>query len=141
MPRQLSLADFDDKPMDGLQFARKVFRLFDQIKKSPNGISRLRRTSDRTAKKLMEELVPIAVFIQRRYTLGLRLKVRWLLGNQRHDATLECSGPYTDLGMSPKMIYLEVTSVRNDKEYLHRELLDSGGVSFGLGTEGVKRTV
>jgi len=93
----------------------------------------LRRRSDVTAKKLQEELFPITVFVQRRYDAGVRLKVRWLNGNQQHDAKVLCSGGYVDQELWPRYIFLEVTTVAHEKDYLRRELLDTKGGSFGVG--------
>lgn len=54
-------------------------------------------------------------------------------GNQQHDAKVLCSGGYVDEGFWPRRLFLEVTSVMHEKDYLRRELLDTEGRSFGVG--------
>jgi hypothetical protein len=127
----LTLSDFDGRLMDGFLFCKKVYEFFDQVQQAPGGVLRLRRRPSHGAeKKLLEELLPIARYVQQRYRVGLRLKVRCVGGNQQYDAELLCSGGYVDREFVPSRMFLEVTSVMHEKEHLRRELLDT---LFGVG--------
>lgn len=85
------------------------------------------------AKRMMEEILPLARYIQSTYSAGLRLKVRWRGGNQRYDALLHCSGGCVDHAGFPKQLYVEITTACHAKDYLVREELATKGGSFGPG--------
>jgi len=129
-PRLLDLSDFDGRLIDGLSFCRKVYRLFDQILEMPNGRSRLRMLKSKTEKRLVEELIPIARYIQHRYHEAYRIKIRWNSGSQRHDAMLFGSGEWVNHGLSSKRLAVEITLSMHPNEYLVRENVDTGGASF-----------
>lgn len=129
--RLLSLADFDGKTLDGLSFCRGAYRLFDQIRAMPDGPSRLRMLRTKTEKRLTEELLLIARYVQVKYHEAYRLKVRWESGSQQYDAVLFGSGIWVEKGISPKRLVLETTIATHKNEYLVRENVDRGGASFG----------
>lgn len=64
--------------LDGPNFCRKVYDLFNQTRAGPDGITRLRLRRTKQEKRLIEELIPIARYVQARYREGRRVKVRWL---------------------------------------------------------------
>jgi len=82
------LGDFDNHLMNGLDFCKKAYGLFEEIRRTPNGIERLRLRKGRLEKKLIEELLPIARYIQARYSHRRQIKVRWIDGKQNYDARL-----------------------------------------------------
>ncbi len=90
--KQLDLSTFDDQLLDGLDFCRNVYDLFDQIRNGPEGIARIRLRQAKMEKRLVEELIPIARYVQARYRKGRRIKVRWFGGSQLYDAILWSSG-------------------------------------------------
>ncbi len=132
MKRQLSLSTFDGQLLDGLDFCAKVYDLFDQVKKSPDGIARLRLRPTKTEKRLLEELIPIARYVQARYREGRRIKVRWLSGSQPFDAILWSSGDLVKHRMAPRKLLVEVTTSVHPNEHLARRLLHERGGSFGV---------
>ncbi len=91
----------------------------------------------KTEKRLVEELIPIARYIQYRYHEAYRLKVRWNAGSQRHDAVLLASGEWVNHGLAAKRLAVEVTMSVHQNEHLVRENVDKGGASFG--PENTKR--
>jgi hypothetical protein len=97
----------------------------------PNGKSRLRMLKSKTEKRLVEELIPIARYIQYRYHEAYRVKVRWNGGSQRHDAVLLGSGVWVNHGLAAKRLAVETTMSMHPNEYLVRENVDKGGASFG----------
>lgn len=132
-----SLSHIDGNLINGLQFCAQVYELFETIRATDDGRSRLRmRTSD-IEKKLVEELLPICKYVQTKYRAGRYISVRWINGNQQFDAEVRQSGSHVDLDQMPEVGYLEVTCVMHPNDYLVRELLDNGGVAFGV--EGVCR--
>ena len=135
--QQLSLSTFDDKLLDGLIFCRKVYDLFDQISSDPDGIAKLRLHKTKTEKRLIEELIPIARYVQARYQVGRRIKVRWLSGSQPYDAILWSSGGLVEHDMAPRKLFVEVTTSVHQNEYLTRQLLHKRGGSFGV--KGIAR--
>jgi hypothetical protein len=125
------LLQFDGILLDGLQFCSKVYGLFEKIKDSDDGPTRLRMRPSQVEKRLLEELLPICRYIQVNYTLGRYISVRWVNGNQSYDAELVQCGAY------PEASHVEVTCAMHPNEHLRRELLETKGVSFGL--EGIRR--
>lgn len=58
-----SLSQFDGELIDGLQFCAMTYALFEQIRNSENGRSRLRMRKSKVEKKLIEELLPICKYV------------------------------------------------------------------------------
>jgi hypothetical protein len=133
---RVDLSAFDGQLLDGLEFCRCVYDLFDLIQKAPDGIARLRQRQG-VEKKVVEELIPIARYIQARYREGRRLKVRWFGGSQPYDAVLWSSGKLVTHRMAPRRVLLEVTCSMHQNEYLARQLLQTRGGSFGV--KGISR--
>jgi hypothetical protein len=106
--------------------------VFEQVLREPEGKSRLRLRKSKTDKRLIEELLPLARYIQVHYRPGRRINVRWLSGSQPYDAILWSSGALVEHGYVPKRVFVEITrSVhRNDSD--SRRLLDLRGGSFGV---------
>ena len=135
--RHLDLSTFDGRLLNGLDFCRKVYDLFDKARGEPDGIAKLRLRSTKKEKRLIEELIPIARYVQSRYREGRRIKVRWLSGSQRYDAILLSSGGLVEHGVAPKKLFVEVTTSVHPNEYLTRRLLHERGGSFGV--KGISR--
>jgi hypothetical protein len=128
----VTLKDFDNHLMDGLDFCKKVYDSFEQIRRGIDGTKRLRLRRSQLEKKLIEELIPIARYVQARYSHGRRLKVRWLSGGQQYDARLLSSGALVDNGLVPKRQFLEVTTAVHEKDHYLRRLLDEQVPTFGV---------
>ena len=133
---RVDLSILDGQLLDGLDFCREVYDLFDRIQQAPDGVTRLRKRQG-TEKKLIEELIPIARYVQARYREGRRLKVRWLSGSQPYDAVLWSRGEIVTHRCAPRRVLLEVTSSMHENEYLARQLLMTKGGSFGV--KGISR--
>jgi hypothetical protein len=127
-----SLAQIDSNWLDGLDFCGKVYELFESIRATHDGRSRCRMRTSQVEKKLVEELLPICKYVQTMYRAGRYISVKWVNGNQQFDAEVRQSGAYVDLGRFPADAYLEVTCVVHPNDYLSRELIDGGGVAFGV---------
>jgi hypothetical protein len=130
--QQLSLSTFDGQLLDGLYFCGKVYDFFDQLSGGPDGIAKLRLRPTKNEKRLLEELIPIARYVQARYREGRRIKVRWLSGSQPYDAILWSSGGMVEHHMAPRKLLVEVTTSVHQNEYLARRLLHERGGSFGV---------
>lgn len=78
MPKKepLNLSTFDGTLLDGLDFCGKVYDLFDWMQGVPDGIGKLRLRPTKNEKRLVEELIPLARYVQARYREGRRIKVR-----------------------------------------------------------------
>jgi hypothetical protein len=133
---RVDLSTFDGQLLDGLDFCREVYDLFDHIQKQPDGVARLRKRAG-VEKKLIEELIPIARYVQARYREGRRLKVRWLSGSQSYDAELWSWGALVTHKCAPRKVLLEVTGSMHENEYLARQVLMTKGGSFGV--KGISR--
>jgi hypothetical protein len=143
--RLLDLEALDDRMLDGLEFCAKAFAAFDRMRGAPDGATALRMRRSRQAKRLVEEVLPIADYILARYRLGLRLKVRWLSGNQPFDARLVSHELRPGGTRIRRVQLLEVTRAVHPNEHLSREHVTLEGGSFGArGTQRdpkTKRTV
>lgn len=139
MPTQqlLDLSTFDGQLLDGLDFCRKVYDLFDQVMREPGGIAKIRLRQTKTVKRLVEELIPVASYVQARYRVGRRIKVRWFSGSQPYDAILWSSGSLVKKRVAPRKLFVEVTTSVHENDYLARRLLHECGGSFGV--KGISR--
>lgn len=89
---ELSLNTFNNRVMNGLVFCKKVYDLYEQIRKSPNGLEKLRLRRNKSEKKLIVELVPLAKYVQARYSCGRHIRIKWIDGSQEYDAIVWHSG-------------------------------------------------
>jgi hypothetical protein len=137
MPKAPSdLSTLDDKLLDGLDFCSKVYDLFDQVRAEPEGLAKLRLLATKREKRLLEELLPIAHYIQTRYRVGNRLKVRWMSGSQQYDAIVWSPWPMAKNTGVPRKMFLEVTTSIHKNAHLAHKLLHEQGGSFG--PKGIK---
>jgi len=127
----------DDRLLDGLEFCGKVYDLFEQILGLPDGKRRLRLRKTTTEKRLVEELLPLARYVQTRYQAGRRIKVRWFGGSQPYDAIIWSSGSLVHRGVAPRKVFLEITTAVHPNDHLLRKRLDEHGGSFGV--KGIRR--
>jgi len=127
-----TLADFDNHLMNGFEFCKKAYGLFEEVRRSPNGVKRLRLRKGKLEKKLIEELLPIARYIQARHSHGRQLKVRWRDGTQNYDARLLSSGALVDVHLVPKSQYVEVTTAVHENDHIARAIFNKTGRVFGV---------
>ena len=131
----------DGQLLDGLTFCSIAYDILEAIQSEPGGLEDLRLLRTPRAKRMVEEVLPIAAFIQSRYGPGLRMRVRWRGGNQGYDAILRCAGLKAERLRLPPVQHLEVTTAVHPNEYLVREHLHREGISFGpTGTTRDPRT-
>jgi hypothetical protein len=123
---------FDNHLMNGLLFCKRVYDLFANIRSSPEGIKGLRLRNGKIEKKLIEELIPIARYVQARYSHGRQLKVRWVDGCQHFDAKLLSAGPMADRRLVPKRQFIEVTTAVHEYDHFSRRLIDEQGGTFSV---------
>jgi hypothetical protein len=129
--KALDLSSLDGKLLDGLKFCIRVYDLFEQVRSEADGIEKLRLQSSKREKRLIEELIPITQYIQARYHLGNRFKLRWLSGSQPFDAIVWTPLRTVKYAGVPRKITLEVTSSRHEFTHLARKQLHETGGSFG----------
>jgi hypothetical protein len=110
---------------------------FDQVSSETDGTAKLRLRPTMTEKRLIEELIPIAWYVQARYRAGRRIKLRWFSGSQPYDAILWSSGGLVERDMAPRKVLVEVTTSVHQNEHLSRRLLHERGGSFGV--KGISR--
>jgi hypothetical protein len=79
----------------------------------------------------MEELIPIAHYVQVHYSEIRRIKVCWCSGSQPYDAKLSCSGHLVKGGFEPRDHIIEVTSSLPQNEHYQRRLLEEQGRHYG----------
>ncbi len=124
------LEPLDGKLLDGLSFCAVAYDILDGIQAEPGGLEEIRLLRTSRAKKMVEEILPIAAYVQARYGPGLELRVRWRGGSQQHDARLLCSGVKAEYLRMPAVQHLEITTAVHPNEYLVREHLHREGFSF-----------
>jgi hypothetical protein len=122
--------------MDGLKFSKKVYDIFEQIRKSSDGINKL-RLREGSEKKLIEELIPIARFIQARYNEARHLKVRWINGTQQFDALIQSTGALVENGFVPRNQYIEVTTAVHENGHILRRMIVEQRPVFSV--KGIKK--
>jgi hypothetical protein len=124
------LESIDGHILPGLEFCARVYSAFDAVRERPGGVEELRMLRTIRAKKIIEELLPLAALIQGRHGPGLRTRVKWLGGSQSYDAILHCSGSNTIHAGVPKRQYVEITTAVHGNDYLTREHLNQKGFAF-----------
>ncbi len=127
------LAIINNRALEGFNFCKKAYRVFSKIRYSPDGLRRIRIRDDSITKKLIEEVLPIARYVQAVYRPGRRIRIRWVEGNQNYDGVAYYSGDDVKKGLHPKKIYLEVTNAMHEKDHLYRKHLHEKGHVFGYG--------
>ena len=125
------LESIDGQRLDGLDFCRRAYAAFDEIRNGPNGIEELRLLTTRRSKRLVEEVLPLANYLQQRYSAGLRIQIRWRGGSQGYDAYLTCTGADIEGRGTPKRAFLEITTAVHPNSHLVREHLHKKGGAFG----------
>jgi hypothetical protein len=131
------LEALDGKLLDGLVFCIRAYELLEQIQAEPGGMEELRLITTKRSKRMVEEILPIATLIQARYGPGLRLKIKWVGGDQPYDAILQSYGSIVEHSGLPRRQYLEVTTAVHAKGYLARQHLNQEGFVFAA--RGVSR--
>lgn len=135
--RNISIQDFHDRCIDGLEFCRLTYSLYEQIRSESGGAERLRDRKNRDGGALIEELLPLCKYVQSYHGPGRYLSVRWLNGNQPFDAEIYSAGAYVDDGSWPATFRVEITSAMHENDHLTRERLKTHGHAFG--PEGLRR--
>ena len=125
------LESIDGVLLDGLEFCKFAYEKLEAIHAEAGGTEELRLLKSQRAKKLLEEVLPIASFVKARYGPGIKIRVRWRGGNQRYDARLLFSGAAVDAKGIPTVQHLEITSAVHPNDYLARGHLSRDGGSFG----------
>jgi hypothetical protein len=135
------LDQINDRLLDGLVFCGKAYRLFGKIKASTGGIQKLRLRQEHTVKRLIEEVIPVARYVQMRYSHGRRINVKWIDGKQQYDAYLLSSGPQVENGIFPRRQFLEITTAVQHNDHLVRFHINDTGYAFSAkGTTRHKTT-
>ena len=132
-----ALQKFNDRYLDGLDFCKAVYALFEDIRTSEDGPTRLRMRPSEIEKRLLEELFPIARWVQLHYKAGRYISIKWVSGGQNFDAVVEQSGWLVECELYPSNFHLEITCAMHPKDYLRREMLEFKGHSFSI--EGLYR--
>lgn len=130
------LEEINERLMDGLEFCKKTYLLFEKIRVSPGGVQKLRLRKEKIEKKLIEEILPVARYVQMRYSQRRKIKVKWIDGGQQFDAYLLSSGPLVEERLIPRRQFLEVTTAVHKNDHLDRCHLNDKGYSFG--PKGIK---
>jgi hypothetical protein len=131
------LRSLDGCLLDGLEFCRRTYDLFETVRAKPDGIDRLRLRAGVTEKRLLEELLPICRYVQTYYRAGRYINVRWVNGSQSYDAELEQRGEYINQGYYAPQAYLEATCVMHANEHWIWNLLSEGKGAFA--PEGITK--
>ena len=139
MEETLNLGSFHDTVLDGLEFCSKVYDFIDQIKAGPGGLDKWRLRLDRPEKKIHDELLPIARYIQYIYGPGNRVKIRWLDGSQQFDAILYPPSLIVENTNVPSEICLEVTTIVHPYAHFSRQMLVEQGGTFGAKSIRINR--
>lgn len=121
-------AKIKDRYVDGLDFCRIAYDLFEYVKEHDQHGYELRKRP-RNIKELIEEILPISVYIKTKYRLGNYIQVCWTSRTACFDAEIK---------VLEDTYFLEVTCAVHPKEYLVRELLDKQGYCYAV--DGVDKS-
>lgn len=124
-----SLREFE-KRLSSKEFVEKASYALLRERDSEGGISRLRLRKGK-CKKLIEEVLPISVFLRCFERPGLDLYCEYFSGNQNYDAKIYCKGLLVEKQSLRGEYFLEVSIACHPKDYLKKECLEHGLPSFG----------
>jgi hypothetical protein len=124
-----NLRDFEKK-LPSKEFIEKAHNALLYERDSEGGITRLRFREGK-CKKLIEEILPISVFLKCFERIGLDLYCEYFYGNQNFDAKIYCGGLLVEKQSFKNEYFLEVSIACHPKDYLKRECLEKGLPSFG----------
>ena len=116
-----------DRYVDGLEFCRIAYDLFEYVKEHDQDGYELSKRP-RNIKELIEEILPISVYVRAKYRLGNYIQVCWTSRTACFDAEIK---------VIEESYFLEVTCAVHPKEYLVRELLNKQGYCYAA--DGVKK--
>ncbi|QNK70558.1 hypothetical protein [Variovorax sp. PAMC26660] len=125
------LDQFDGHSLDGLEFCRLVYAVFEHVRLGESGARKL-RMRQRPEKRLLEELLPICRYVHARYGPGCYMTVKWVGEGGAYDAEVAWHGGRADAADCPRFSFIEVTGAQHPNEYLVREALNSGLAVFGV---------
>ena len=131
MTTQPDLSALDDKLLDGLEFCSKAYDLFDLVMAQPDALERIRIREDVVEKKLVEELLPIAHYVQHQYRAGNRFQIQWSNGSQPYDAILFSPQSMVEKAGKPEKIMIEATSALHPNDHVSRRVGHEDGLSWG----------
>lgn len=130
MDDALSYASVDGIMLDGLGFCARVYGMFNALCARPDFQTRLRKRPTKFEKRLLEELVPLARYVQLTHTRGVNVSLCWSSGRQAGEAVVRRSGLSVEHGGYQREGMLEVTQAAHKNDHLLRELLDTQGHAF-----------
>jgi hypothetical protein len=125
-----ALTKFDGQLIDGLEFCKMAYSLFEDLCRSPEGRKEVQLRSTKLAKLLVGELLPVCRYVQTHYRLGRYISVRWMDGSQSFDAELHQYGGLVEQGYYAPLAYLEATCAMHENEHWIRCLLSEGKVAY-----------
>ncbi|WMD24005.1 hypothetical protein RAS12_30705 (plasmid) [Achromobacter seleniivolatilans] len=128
--------------LDGLEFCRQAYRLFERLLEAPDGVTRLRLRPTSFERKLITEILPLAHYLKSNYSLRRYIDVCWHSGNQCYDAEFRQRGESVEQRGLPKDGFFEITTAQHPDDHLARERLEKEGILFSvhnLSTTATKR--
>ena len=126
----MDLSDFERR-MASKEFVKIAFDAFLKTRELETGISDLRLRTGDFNKKLVEEILPIAVFIGSFERVGLNVECQYFSGDQSYDARLYCDGLLVEKKSVLNEYYIEVSLACHPKDYLKRQATEQGVPVFG----------
>jgi hypothetical protein len=128
------IQDFDNKRMDGLDFCRKVYLVYEKCI-ADHELQQLDTTHKKNGnsqnKKLFEELMPLCVYVQAHYRFCHYLDVEWHKGNQPYDAKIYQSGWIVRNEQLHEQYFIELTTAQDKNQHLADELSLAGKLHYG----------
>ena len=131
MTNKPDLSALDGKVLDGLEFCSRVYDLYDLVMAQPDALERIRIRKGPVEKKLVEELFPIAHYVQRQYCAENRFQIQWSKGSQPYDAIIFSSPIMVEKGGKPERITIEVVSALHPNDHMSRRVGHEDGLSWG----------
>lgn len=127
-----SLDEINNQFVDGVEFCSKAYALFERNRSYSDGISMLRMRSTPTAKRLLEEVLPIYGYVHATYRAGKYISICWVDGDQSFNAKVKATGALIKEGLYPSESYVEVTCSVNPNDYLAGEKLEMDSYYYDL---------
>jgi hypothetical protein len=130
LDKMQELSEISNSLMDGLIFCRKTYKIFENIKQSKDGIEKVRLQKG-IMNKFIKEVLPIARYVQMKYSPGRKIKVKWINGYEPYDAYFLSSGFLVDIGEVSRKQFIQVTTAVHQNDYLCRQYFVEKGHSWG----------
>lgn len=127
MPTPIELSSIDGVRLEGIEFCRRVYQIFDEYRISSDYPRASRLRTHKSYNRFFDEALPLAAFIQLFHNHWRRVEVEWFSGYQSYDAKIFVRTK----SFIEQTFYVELTAACHPDAWISRHELETQGFSWG----------